>query len=155
MHGGHGHRQLVLERVELQADVGKLVGEQGAFAVVQQGLELEGTGAKVYRVVGGRHLAFGQFFLQVAVPCLNSQGLPSPKFALDQRHMGFGHGKQHRHGLGLRDGDQPGRIARAHQAAQLDLLEAQAPTDGRSDLGVGQLQCRVVHLGLVGLHRAL
>jgi len=55
----------------------------------------------------------------------------------------------------LVDADDAIGVTRAHQTAQLGLLQAQPTRNGGHHPGVGELQFGRVQLGLVGLHRAL
>ena len=132
-----------------------MIGKQTAVAVVQSGFQTQGAGGHIDGVVGGADPPLGKPYFLVAIPSFDGQGLARFQFAHDQRDMHLRDRKHHRHGLGLRDVDQAIGIARAHQTAQLDLLQAQPSVDGGGDTGVGKLQLCHVDLRLIGLHRAL
>ena len=110
LNGRDGHHGGLLDHIELQLDVGKLIGKQPPLFVVQLGFEFQGRGAQIDGVVGGLNHAFGQDLSLISVPGDNGQALPAVEFSLDQAHVHLRHRKHHRHGLGLGDGDQSRRI---------------------------------------------
>ena len=110
LNGGDGHDRGLLDHIELQLDIGKLIGKKPSLFVVQLGFEFQGRGAQIDGVVGGLNHAFGQDLSLISVPCNNRQTLPTVEFSLDQAHMHLRHRKHHRHGLRLGDGDQARRV---------------------------------------------
>ena len=65
--GGDGNDGRILHRVDQQADIHELVGEQALVLVVENGAQLHGAGGHVDQVVGGVELADAQFDLLRAV----------------------------------------------------------------------------------------
>ena len=73
---------------------------------------------------------------------------------LQQRHLRGRHSKHQGNGPGLGDGHNAVGIGRLHHIAQVGLLQAHAPADGRHHLGVGKLQLGAIQCALVHLDRA-
>ena len=154
LNGVRRHGQGVFEHIELELDIGELIGKQSPLFVVQDGLDLQGRGRHIDGVVGGEQAALGQDLALVPVVGHHGEGRVGAQFLLDQGHMGLGDREHHGHRLGLGDGDDPSRIRASHQRAQIDAFQAQTPLDRRRHFGVADIEFGRVNLGLVGLHGA-
>src|SRR5882672_983586 len=143
------------ERVEQQAHVDELVGEEIAVLVRKLGFQLDRPRGRIDLVVDGEQLSGGEPIFLLAVVGLDGKGHPGTQ-ALE--HLGqavLRDGEHHGDRLELGDDDQAVGVARPDDVARIDEAQAQAAPDRRSDGGVDELQLRIVDLALVEFHRAL
>ena len=154
LHRRAGHREHVLEQVDLQLHVDELVGKESAFFIGKGCLGFDGAGGGVDSVVHRTQPPAGEALLLLTVPQLYRQAGTTLKALVDGNQLCLGHRKHGIDGPHLGDGDDACGVRWAHHIAHIGLAQAQAPTDGCGDAGVAQLQLGGIDLGLVGGYRA-
>ena len=68
LNGRDGHDCGLLDHIQLQLNIGKLIGEKSSLFVVQLGFEFQGRGAQIDGVVGGLNQSLGQDLALISVP---------------------------------------------------------------------------------------
>jgi hypothetical protein len=144
-----------VQRVDEQAGVDELVGEQAVALVAEEALELDRARGVVDLVVDRLQRAGVEHLLPLAVPRLHAQlvALRHPRH--HRRELVGGQREDDRDGLELRDHEQPARVGRVHHVPRIDQAQAHAARDGRGDPAVGEVESRVGDLRFVRLDRAL
>ncbi|CAI3801754.1 hypothetical protein GLGCALEP_02817 [Pseudomonas sp. MM221] len=145
----------LLEGIGQQAHVDELVGEQGQVLVLEAALELEGTGGGVDLVVDAAQHAGGLQLAVTAVPGLDRQAGATAVAFQHSAQFGFRQGERNADRLGLGNHHQRGGVVGCHQVAQVELAQAHAAVDWRTNLGEVEVQAGIVDLCLVGLDQPL
>ena len=154
LHRRHRHPDGVLHRVHQQSGVHELVRVQHLVRVGEHRAQLHRAGGGVDLVVqraelsGRQQLHVGPVIGRDAQRCAGAHPLD------DFRQIVLRHREQHRDRLHLRDHDEAGGAAGLDVIALIDLAQPDLPVDRRDDVAIGQIELRVVHRALVGLHGA-
>ena len=155
LHRVRWHDQGLVNLPHLQLHIDELIGKQMAVGIVESGLGLDGARRRVDGVVQRIELALGQHLLLFTVPQLHRHGLARAQLFGQRADMNLWDGESRVNGPHLGDGHQAVGVRGVDHIAQIRLAQAQAPRDGRRDLGIAQLQLGRIDLTLVCRHRAL
>ena len=154
LHGGHGHGRLVFQRVDQQADIHELGREQPAVLVVEHRAQLDRAGRRIDHRVHRRQHARSNLVGLAAVKNLDRQHRAGVHPLQHRADIVFGDREQHRHGIELRHHHDAVGLARRHDVADIDQMDAGTAIHRRHDVGVAQVDARGLHIGLVGNHDA-
>jgi hypothetical protein len=136
-----------------EPDVDELTGPQRLVGILEAGLVDDRRGRRVDLVVDHRELA-GREFAAVGIGGDNLDvALPQPAANLGQRGRGQREADPDR--ADLVDGDDTGRVGRAHDVADVDEARADPAVDRRADAAVAELHLRQIDLRLIGVDGAL
>ena len=153
--GCGGNQRDSVERIHEQSCIHKLVREERAISVIEEGAQLHRSRCSVNLVVDGKQLARGYFGSLGAIPRLDGQcmHLPHPRLHLPQTV--FRHREDHGSGLHLCNHHQHRACSCLHYISGIDEAKACAAGNRSGNVAVTELDLAVVHGALIVLHRAL
>ena len=135
-HGRLRNCQRVLQYVQQQAHIDRLIWEQRVIGIGEDRFDLDGVGAGIDGVVYCADTTGGQLLGATLVPGLHRQRLFGSKARLQQGYLRRGYGKHQGDWPGLGDGHQTIGVGRLDHIAQIRLLQTDTPADGCHDFGV-------------------
>jgi len=147
LNGCRRHHYCVGPVFQHQVNVDELVGKERLVLVVEDGLQLVGSGGGVDLVVGGQQQAPGDLLHVAAVVGIHGHAFIRDQFVQHLGKLIFGQGKVDGDRLELIDNHQVGGIG-GDDVAGVHQAEADAAVDGRLDGAPVELQ-------LGGLDRCL
>src|SRR5580704_8067144 len=121
----------VFERVDQEAGVDELVGEESAAFVIEDGAHFDGAGGGVDEVISGGELALGDHLALGAIIGLHFERLSLVELGDDLLETVFGDGEDDCDGLKLRDDRENGAARGGDEIAGIDQTETDAAGNRR------------------------